>query len=139
MRSDSAGMIGLPVRLAVCFLILGLMVPVVLDGTEDAREEISLKELREQASVLEDAMQRAYSSGQMVSVRLDVPVGQSLAVGGGDGDAYTIRLISDGNVEDTLLTTNPTVPVTGGETRISGNATVVIDGRSGYGVGVTVR
>lgn len=139
MRSDRSGVIGLPVRLAVCFLILGLMVPVVLDSTETAREEMSLKDLREQASALEDALQRAYSSGQVISLRMDVPVGQSLAVGGDGGDAYTIRLVSDGVVVDRVITSNPTVPVTNGQTTVSGNTTVIVDGRSGTGVEVTVR
>lgn len=139
MRSDRSGMIGLPVRLTVCFLILGLMVPVVLDSTEDARDELSVTELREQASLLEDAMQRAYSSGQIVSVRMDIPFGQSLEVGGTGWDTNSIRLVSDGEMVDSVLTTNPTVPVTGGMVRISGDALVVLDGRSGSGVEVTVR
>lgn len=130
-------MIGLPVRLTVCFLILGLMVPAVLDITDTAMDEISLKDLREQASVLEDAMQRAYSSGEIVSVRLDIPMDQSLAVGGLRGDAFSIRLMSDGETVDTVLTTNPTVPVTSGETVMKGHVLVIIDGRSGSGVEVS--
>ena len=45
-------MIDLPVKLAVCFLVLGLMVPVVMDVVDDADSEMSVYDLRRDAALL---------------------------------------------------------------------------------------
>lgn len=133
MIADRRGIIGLPVKLAVCFLILGLMVPLVTDAVRDADDEISVYGLRTQAASLEDAIQRAYATGGTVSVELDIPYGQVLEVGGSDGDEYVIRLVSGGEVVERMFITNPTVPVVNGETCLSGRVTVTVDGSSAHG------
>ena len=47
-------MIDMPVKLAVCFVILGLMVPVVMDVTDDGDDEMSLYQLRSEAFAPEE-------------------------------------------------------------------------------------
>ena len=131
-------MIDLPVKLAVCFLVLGLMVPVVMDVVDDADSEMSVYELRRDAALLEDAIHRAYSDGTVTSIELDIPRGQSLIVGGDGGNEYIIRLAVDGETVETSFIDSPMVAVIGGITEISGDVVVRIDGAEADGVRITL-
>lgn len=139
MRSDTRGIIGLPVKLAVCFLVLGLMIPLVTDIVRDADEEMSLHELREEAMDLRDSVQRAYFQQAVVTHELRIPSGQSLVVGGGYGYGYLIRLCVDGRqVENMTLGSSV---VLGEETVLSGHMVLKLSGcmdeDGDYGVVVT--
>lgn len=127
-------MIDLPVKLAVCFLVLGLMVPVVMDVVDDADSEMSVYDLRRDAALLEDAIHRAYSDGTITSIELDIPRGQSLIVGGDGGNEYIIRLAVDGETVETSFIDSPMVAVIEGITEISGDVVVRIDGTEADGV-----
>ena len=127
-------MIDLPVKLAVCFLVLGLMVPVVIDVVDDADSEMSMYDLRRDAALLEDAIHRAYSDGTVTSIELDIPRGQSLIVGDDGGNEYIIRLAVDGETVETSFIDSPMVAVIGGITEISGDVVVRIDGTEADGV-----
>lgn len=127
-------MIDLPVKLAVCFLVLGLMVPVVIDVVDNADSEMSVYDLRRDAALLEDAIHRAYSDGTVTSIELDIPRGQSLIVGGDGGNEYIIRLAVDGETVETSFIDSPMVAVIGGITEISGDVVVRIDGTEADGV-----
>lgn len=131
-------MIDLPVKLAVCFLVLGLMVPVVMDVVDDADSEMSVYDLRRDAALLEDAIHRAYSDGTVTSIKLDIPRGQSLIVGGDGGNEYIIRLAVDGETVETSFIDSPMVAVIGGVTEISGDVVVRIDGTDADGVRISL-
>lgn len=131
-------MIDLPVKLAVCFLVLGLMVPVVMDVVDDADSEMSVYELRKDAALLKDAIHRAYSDGTVTSIELDIPRGQSLIVGGDGGNEYIIRLAVDGETVETSFIDSPMVAVIGGVTEISGDVVVQIDGTDADGVRISL-
>lgn len=131
-------MIDLPVKLAVCFLVLGLMVPVVMDVVDDADSEMSVYDLRRDATLLEDAIHRAYSDGTVTSIELDIPRGQSLIVGGDGGNEYIIRLAVDGETVETSFIDSPIVAVIGGVTEISGDVVVRIDGTDADGVRISL-
>lgn len=139
MKSDTRGIIGLPVKLAVCFLVLGLMVPLVTDVVRDADEEMSLHELRGEAMDLRDSVQRAYFQQAVVTHELRIPSGQSLVVGGGDGYGYLIRLCVDGQQVENL--TLGSSVVLGEETVLSGHMVLKLSGcmdeDGDYGVVVT--
>lgn len=131
-------MIDLPVKLAVCFLVLGLMVPVVMDVVDDADSEMSVYELRKDAALLEDAIHRAYSDGTVTSIELDILRGQSLIVGGDGGNEYIIRLAVDGETVETSFIDSPMVAVIGGVIEISGDVVVRIDGTDADGVRISL-
>lgn len=131
-------MIDLPVKLAVCFLVLGLMVPVVMDVVDDADSEMSVYDLRRDAALLEDAIHRAYSDGTVTSIELDIPRGQSLIVGSDGGSEYIIRLAVDGETVETSFIDSPMVAVIGGVTEISGDVVVRIDGTDADGVRISL-
>lgn len=121
-------MIDLPVKLAVCFLVIGLMTPMVIDAMDDAEEEISLHALRQGAEDLEEEIVRAYRSGAGTTVTHDVslPPGQSIAAGGGGADAYTLRLCLDGEVLEVHYLDNPSIPILCDEIVMAGQTSVRI-------------
>lgn len=119
-------MIGLPVRLAVCLLVIGLMTPMVADAVREAEEGMSVRELTEEASELRDAIGRAYhgGTGTSVSVRLSLPPGQSLALGG--EEPYVIRLMDNGGEVGRVYLDDPVVPVLGEEVLLGGRVTATV-------------
>lgn len=121
-------MIGLPVKLAVCLLVIGLMTPVVMDAMEDADTETSLMNLRTEAMVLADAIGDVYYGGveSSVSLSLSVPPGQSIEAGGDGAEAYTLRLLDDGENVDVVYLDRPVVPVLNDTVSLSGVCDVVL-------------
>ena len=138
MISDRRGIIGMPVKLAVCILVLGLMVPLVLDAVEDAEDEMSSYGILQEAESLRDAIQRAYFQDCTVTHEIDLPSGRSISVGGSDGKGYVLRLLVDREQVGTVsLGAAPTLSdgiVISGHTTVRLNATVDADGN--YGVEV---
>lgn len=138
MISDRRGIIGMPVKLAVCILVLGLMVPLVLDAVEDAEDEISSYGILQEAESLRDAIQRAYFQDCTVTHEVDLPSGRSISVGGSDGTGYVLRLLVDGEQVGTVsLGAAQTLSdgiVISGHMTVRLNATVDADGN--YGVEV---
>lgn len=119
-------MLGLPVKLAVAMLILAAMTPVVLSMADSAQDSFSEAELRTEAGKLTKGIARAYYGGEGCSVTVEVslPAGGSLELGGDGGDAYVIRLMSNGEEVGRVYIEQPAVPVLGGETSVSGSASV---------------
>lgn len=138
MISDRRGIIGMPVKLAVCILVLGLMVPLVLDAVEDAEDEMSSYRILQEAESLRDAIQRAYFQDCTVTHEVDLPSGRSISVGGSDGTGYVLRLLVDeeqvGTVSLGAAQTLSDGIVISGHMTVRLNATVDADGN--YGVEV---
>ena len=125
---DGRVIIGLPVKLAVCLLVIGLMTPVVMDAMEDAETETSLLNLRTEAMVLADAIGDVYYGGvgSSVSLSLSIPPGQSIEVGGDGADAYMLRLLDDGENADVVYLDRPAVPVLNDAVSLSGACDVTL-------------
>ncbi len=104
-------MTDLPIKLAVCFLIIGLMTPLIVNSTENADREISLKDLREEADALKRTINGVYYSGtgSIMTIEMDLPTGQALMVGG--AEPYVIRLMVDGSEVDRVYLDTPAVKV----------------------------
>lgn len=136
---DRDGVMDLPVKLAVCFLILGLMVPVLMQSVDDADEEISMDAIRMEASDLKKALVRAYYSGGTV-IRADMHLdpGHSLVIGGDGGDRYAIRMLIDGIEVGREYLDRPVLAVIGSEFAISGDAAFGIAAVAGAEPGVEV-
>ena len=136
MISDRRGIIGMPVKLTVCILVLGLMVPLVLDAVEDAEDEMSSYGILQEAESLRDAIQRAYFQDCTVTHEVDLPSGRSISVGGSDGTGYVLRLLVDGEQVGTVsLGAAQTLGdgiVISGHTTVRLNATVDADGKRCY-------
>ncbi len=107
-------------------LIIATVTPVVLNMAEVAEHGMEASESRMEAMTLADGVSRAYygGCGTIVSVSLSVPPGESLVIGGDGGDAFSIRIMIDGEEREKVLLQNPSVQILGGATEISGDAVV---------------
>lgn len=115
-------------KLAVSFLIIAMFVPPMLSMADDVSEEADIDIMAEEARRLIDTIHRVYYSGvgSEASLTPDLPTGCGLAVGGGSGESYTVRLVSDGEVVDECYIENPAVAVAGDESVIAGGKAVVL-------------
>lgn len=117
----------LPLKLAISFLIIGLMLPTVIAMTDSADERADIMVVRSVADDLADTMTACYyngiGSGRTVTVT--IPSGYSLELGGEGSSAYVMRILNDGEVVDNVYLDSPGFPVIGDTVRLSG--TVVLD------------
>ena len=118
----------LPLKLAISFLIIGLMMPSVITMTQNTQEDAQEMVVRSVAGQLSDAMTDCYYDGlgSGRTVNLTVPSGYSLEVGGDGTQAYIIRIVHGGEVVDRIYLDSPGFPVIGDITRISGTMRVEI-------------
>ena len=127
MNMDRSGVLSIPVKLMVCFLVIGLMMPVLMDSVQKADDEISVSGIREDAIGLKDAVLKAYyEGGTAVFADLSIEPGQALVVGGDGPERYIIRMAVNGEVVDKLYIDSPSVPVLNDETWLEGDVTVRI-------------
>ncbi len=125
MIADRSGVLSIPVKLMVCFLVIGLMTPILMDCVKTADEEIAVSGIRSEAIGLKDGITDAYyKGGTTVFVDVSLEPGHALIVGGDGIDGYAIRLAIDGEVVDRLYLESPSVRVLGGELTIEGDAVV---------------
>ncbi len=118
----------MPFKLAVAMLIIATVTPIVLNAVDVAEHGMETSESMSEARTLADGVSRAYygGTGTTVTVSLSLPAGESLAIGGEGGDAYSIRIIIDGEERERVLLQNPSVEILGGEKEISGDAVVYL-------------
>lgn len=125
----------------MAILIIATLTPVVVGMAGTAREDISVSGAEEEAERLADGISRAYygGNGAIVTVRLNLGPGESLALGGSGGDEYAIRIIMNGEEAGRVYLERPAVPVLN-EASVSGDAFVTltcetVDGVYGVRVG----
>lgn len=139
---DRKGLIGMPIRLAVAFLVLALAVPLLVGMTEDLRDDVESSELSIQAGKVSDTAKKAYyaGAGSVFTVEISIDHHCMLVIGGVGSDAYTIRMMSDGDEVGRVFMDCPVVKFMD-EVSVSGAQTLMLecvkDGR-GNAVEVTV-
>ncbi len=140
---DRRGVLGLPFRLAIAFLIVGLCVPPLVAAVEHFQLQTDLAEVDTEVGRIADAAARVYYAGANNSCRLDVYIDPNctVVIGGTGGDAYAITVYSrDEEVAKTYLE-RPPVPLLGTAVTVNGPATLQflclnLDGK--YGVAVSL-
>ena len=133
MIRSREGVIGLPIKLAVSFMILALMVPPIISSVGNIQGSMEEGRLTACGEELADMLESLGSKGPGYRTwqQLDVPEGGGLAIGGDEG--RIIRVLSNGELIDTLLLR---YPVIGTETILSGS--VILEISNGT-EGVSVR
>jgi len=142
MRLDKKGVMGLPLRLAMAFLILSLSVPAVLYTVEDLKDDINVSILHREASKLSDALSQAYYSGEGggCTVEISIKGDSRLTVGGEGKNAYSIGIFINDAEKERIYLQRPSVKIFGDPLDISGNRTLYCKGtihNGVYGVEVT--
>ncbi len=131
----------LPVKLAVCAVILGMMVPLVMDAVDTADDRLSGIELELEADRLAEAVQRTYmgGAGSVSTLDLRIPAGQWIEVGGENG--YTLRMHSEKGLLGTVYLDSPAARILGPAETISGSVLLeleCVNRDEGYGVEIRV-
>lgn len=122
MRSDARGIMSLPFKLAIMMAVIAIMTPIVAGAVDQARDAMESFGPANEAAKLQDAAARAYygGAGTVVTADLALDPDESLLVGGGGADAYTIRIVSNGEVRNRVTLERPAVPFLGSTEVISG-------------------
>ena len=103
MKACRNGVISMPVKLLVSFLIISLMVPTVLSTMENIRDDVYEREMTDAAEDLRTQLSKvsSRSSNFILQIELEVPEGGHMVIGDGTG-----RLISvyrnDTHIRDIL-------------------------------------
>ena len=97
MIRSRKGVVGLPIKLAVSFLILALMVPPIMSSIDTIRDDVEEGGLKAAAEELGDLIDLVGSkgTGYEMSHKLDLPDGVCLTVGGTEGHLIRASLNDD--------------------------------------------
>ena len=98
LRRDRKGIMSLPVKLMVIMILISLSIPILTNALNDNQESMAGAEMSHEAEKFKNAAVLAHYSGNGCSrtVEIDLPSGCEMSVGGNGGDAYSIRLIYNG-------------------------------------------
>ena len=113
MRMNRKGMIGMPVRLAVTFLILAITVPLLMGVTDDLREDVGASDLMVQAGIVSETAGKAYYAGigSAFTVNVSIDHNSRLIIGGDGSDAYTVRMIYGDKETGKIVMDRPLVKI----------------------------
>ncbi|MDN5358037.1 MAG: hypothetical protein AB7D42_00195 [Candidatus Methanomethylophilaceae archaeon] len=129
MKMDRKGMIGLPVRLAITFLILALTVPLLMGAVDDYRSGAEASALRVQAGIVSETAEKTYYAGEGGAFTAEVLIGHDnrMVIGGEGADAYTIRMFCGDDSIGRLVMDRPAVRIAGDGISISGERTLLFE------------
>ena len=143
MRMNRKGVVGLPLRLAITFLILSLSVPTVMYMVDDLKEDSEISLLRYESIRLSNTIATAYYSGEGSTFMVDISIkhDSTLVIGGEGKDAFCIGIFIGDMEKDRHYLERPSIQIMNDPLHVSGNRTlqcksVLIDGT--YGVEVSI-
>lgn len=95
MKMNRKGMIGMPIRLAITFLILAITVPLLLGVVDDLRDDVKASDLMVEADIVIKTAEKAYYAGigSTFTANVSIDHNSRLIIGGEGSDAYTVRMI----------------------------------------------
>ena len=97
MIPDRKGILALPIKLTVSFLIIALMVPATMSAVDTISEDIDARKLLDAAEILGDRIDKVGSEGPgyRTTFILEIPDSGYLEIGGAEG--RVVRAMSDGH------------------------------------------
>ena len=93
MRLGGRGVISLPIRLMIVFLILAISMPALMNVLEDNERSSTATAMEYEFSRFADSAAKAHYSGigSTRSLTMDVPSGCEVFIGGDGTEAYMLR------------------------------------------------
>jgi hypothetical protein len=133
MIGSRKGVISLPIKLTVSFLIISLMVPPLMIAVDSIRSDIDSNEMTEAAEELADRISKVNGRGisYKTHVEISIPKDGYLVIGG--DEAKVIRIYVDGRLVGRTLMA---VPVAGAEKVLHGDVLLELSNDPG---GLAVR
>ena len=113
LNRDRKGIMSLPVKLMVIMIVISLSVPLLTNALNDNQESMACSEMQHEAERFKNAAVLAHFAGNGCSrtVEIDLPAGCEMSVGGEGGDAYSIRLIFNGDIVSTEYFDKPALKI----------------------------
>ncbi len=118
MIRSRSGVISLPIKLTVSFMILALMVPPIVSSVDNIQDSMENDKLTSCGAELASVLDGLGSKGPEYKTwrQFEVPDGGCLIVGGDDG--HIVRVLKEGELIDAVLLKRPVI---GDETALSGS------------------
>ncbi len=119
-------MIGMPLKLTVSFLLIGLMLPMIAGMVSMVEEQSSDSAADYECAAVEDCIYRVFRSGSGSTETIHVDLGPKdwISLGGTGSDAYSIRLYCNGNLKKTVYLDRAPVQLSDEITDIAGSTDV---------------
>lgn len=113
LNRDRGGIMSLPVKLIITMVIITLSIPMLTSALDSNQEEMAGAEMMQEAQRFKNAACLAHFSGNGCSrtVEIDLPSGCEMHVGGEGSDAYSIRMLYNGDLIATEYFESPVLKI----------------------------
>ena len=113
LNRDERGIMSLPLKLMITMVIIALSVPMLTDALDHNQEDVAAAEMTQEADKFKNAACLAHFSGNGCSRTVDIslPAGCEMCVGGEGGNAYSIRMVYNGNLVSTEYFESPVLRI----------------------------
>ena len=129
MRMDRKGIMSLPIKMTVAFLILSIFIPVLTGMIGDLEENNDNESVTTEAKKISDAMSKTYYAGIGGNCTVNVTIDYNchITLGGEDSKAYSIGIFVLDKEVNRLYLERPSVKIIGDGLDVSGNRTLLIE------------
>lgn len=127
LRKNRKGVMELPIKLMVVMILLTVSLPIISNAVENNETDMMTAEAEQEAGRIISSMSSAHYSGigTSVTVNVDLPAGSEIHIGGSGSDAYSLRIVWNGNVTSTHYFEKPVIKITN-ETTVTGHCTLML-------------
>ena len=122
MKLGRKGVIDLPVKLIVIFLVLSISVPLIAKAVEQNEHDVSESALNREMGKIVDAAAVVYYSGENTSrtVSVVIPSGCEMYFSATSPESHSIRSSINGSVGPTMYMERPNIGLSGDITLYQG-------------------
>ena len=137
---DGRGVLGLPLRIAIAFLIIALFAPSLVNVAESFRDDSDMAEMRNEADKAESLAEELWFAGKgsTGTVELHMQQGYSLTFGGTGADAWSYSIMKGDSVREKHFMETPDVRFLGEVFTATGSCVLTMectsDEEGNYGI-----
>ena len=115
-------MMGMPLKLMVSFLLIGLMLPAITGMVSTVEESSDDAGADPSCAAVEDCVYRVFraGSGSLETIHVDLGPEDAIVLGGEGADAHSLRLYRNGELRRTVFLDKAPVTLSGTEATIVG-------------------
>jgi len=139
---DRKGVMGLPFRLAIAFMIIALFAPSVISAAESFSKDTDMADMRNEAEKAEDLAKNLWFAGKGSegSVSIKTAPGYSIRFGGDGADAWSYSIMDGDDIVEKHRMETPDVRFLGEGFTATGSCNLrmlcTLDADGNYGISV---
>ena len=113
LNKDRRGVMSLPVKLMITMVVIAVSIPMLTAALDSNQEDMAGAEMIQETEKFKNAANLAHFSGNGCSrtVEIDLPAGCEMSVGGTGSDAYSIRMVYNGDLVSTEYFESPVLKI----------------------------